>query len=206
MSTARALPPVPSVPTIPFALGRLYRFTVEQYERMTEVGILGAKDRVELLEGWIIAKMTQNPPHNAGVDYTQEALRSLLPPEWRVREQKAIRLADSEPEPDVAVVKGPPNRYARRHPVPADIGALIEVADTSLLDDRRRKIPLYARARIPVYWIVNLPESRVEVYTQPKAGKSPTYQHRQDYGIDDSVPVVIDGKELGRIPVRDLLP
>src|SRR5262249_15403505 len=78
-------------------------FTVEQYERMTELGLLTASDRVELLEGIIVDKMTQNPPHNAAIDFVRDQLAPLLPPEYRTREQKAVRLGSSEPEPDVVV-------------------------------------------------------------------------------------------------------
>src|SRR6266849_732076 len=84
-----------------------HQFTVEQYERMTEIGLLNSADRVELLEGIIVDKMTQNPPHNAAIDLLREQLEPLLPSEYRIREQKAVRLAGSEPEPDLAVVLGP---------------------------------------------------------------------------------------------------
>jgi Uma2 family endonuclease len=158
------------------------------------------------LEGWIVRKMTQNPPHATASGYAQAILRALLPPAWHVREQKPISTADSQPEPDLAVVQGSMGRYATRHPRPVDIALVIEVADTTLEEDRVRKGRLYARARIPVYWIINLVESQVEVYTDPKAGKSPAYQRRQDYGATDRVALIIAGKEIGRIAVRELLP
>jgi Uma2 family endonuclease len=173
---------------------------------MIETGVLGENDRVELLEGWIVAKMTHNPPHDLSLTLAQEGLQGLLPTGWMLRIQCAITTEDSEPEPDVAVVRGPARRYARFHPRRRDIGLLIEVAETSLAEDRVYKCPFYARARIPVYWIINLPESKVEVYTQPRAGKSPTYRQRRDYGAGESVPVVLDGREIGKLAVRDLLP
>lgn len=187
----------------------LHRFSVAEYERMTELGFLTESHRVELLNGCIVDnadRMTQNPPHNAGIDRTDAAITPLLTDDWYVREQKAIRLPTSEPEPDIAVVRGPRSRYDRAHPTPADIGLLVEVSDSSLLIDRETKGPIFARARIPVYWIVNLSAQHVEVYTEPRGGKSAGYRHRQDYGVDDSVPLVIEGRELGRIPVRSLLP
>src|SRR5215471_5476439 len=107
-----------------------HRFTVEQYERMTELGLLTAADRVELLEGIIVDKMTQHPPHSVAVDLAREHLEPLLPPDYRIRDQKPVRLAGSEPEPDLAVVLGPVKRYARRHPGPQDIALVVEVADT----------------------------------------------------------------------------
>jgi Uma2 family endonuclease len=185
---------------------RVHRFTVEQYERMGELGILTPDDRVELLEGWIVDKMTQHPPHAAAIDYVQDALRAVLPADWRLRDQKPVRITDSLPEPDVAVVRGPRERYTRRHPVPAHVALVIEVADTTLQQDREWKGPIYARARIPVYWVVNLPGMTLEVYTQPRAGKAPTYRQRQDYDPHETVPVVIAGREVARIPVRELFP
>jgi Uma2 family endonuclease len=184
----------------------VHRFTVKQYERMAELGLLTSSDRVELLEGVIVDKVTQNPPHNAAADLVRDHLEPLLPPDYRVREQKAVRLAGSEPEPDLAVVLGPAKRYARRHPGPQDIALVIEVADTSLADDRQRKGRVYARARLPVYWIVNLRDRIVEVYTDPKGGRAAGYTTRRDHGPEESVPVIIAGRKLGAIAVSELLP
>jgi Uma2 family endonuclease len=172
---------------------------------MIETGVLGADDRVELLEGWIVEKMTQNPPHAAALDCAQELLRAVLPPEWYLREQKPIVTSDSQPEPDLAVVRGPASRYRQRHPRPRDVVLVIEVADASLDDDRAYKGRLYALARIATYWIINLVEDQVEVYSQPKAGKTPGYRQRVDYGLDQSVPLTIGEKEVGSIAVRGLL-
>jgi Uma2 family endonuclease len=180
---------------------------VEQYERMAALGLLTSSDRVELLEGIIVDKMTQNPPHNAAIDLVRDQLEPLLPEDYRLREQKAVRLVGgSEPEPDLAVVLGPAKRYARRHPGPQDIFLVVEVADTSLADDRQRKGRIYARSRLAVYWIVNLQDGVVEVYTNPKGGKAPGYTTRRDYGRDESVPVIVAGKQLGTVPVSELLP
>lgn len=184
----------------------LHRFQVEQYEKMIEAGVLTSGDRVELIEGIVVQKMTQHPPHAAAIDYTLDALRPLLPEGWRLREQKPIKLSDSEPEPDLVVVRGPRQRYDARHPGPRDIALLIEVADTSLDGDRQDKGRMYARARIPVYWIINLNERQVEVYTEPKGGKSPAYRGRSDYRLDAKVPLVIEGNEVGQVSVGDLWP
>jgi Uma2 family endonuclease len=205
MSVAVKLPPELAAAELP-PPPRVHRFTVEQYERLGELGILTMQDRVEHLEGWIVDKMTQYPPHSSAIDLVQDALRGILPAGWLLRGQQPIRTSDSFPEPDVAVVRGPRERYFRRHPVPADVALVIEVADTSLDEDRGRKGRIYARARIPVYWIVNLLAFQIEVYTQPRAGKSPGYRQRQDYGTKDTVPVVIAGEELGRLAVSDVLP
>ena len=198
-----AIEKVKVAPTPPL---RAHRFTVEQYEQMGEIGVLTPNDRVELLEGWIVDKMTQTPPHNAVIDFVRASLETLLPQEWCVREQKAIRLTRSAPEPDLVVVQGPVSRYVRRHPTPEDIAIVIEVSDTTLTEDRTRKSRIYAQARIGEYWIVNLVESQLEVYTQPKGGKSAAYRDRQDYARQEAMPLVVAGRELGKIAVRDLFP
>ncbi len=183
----------------------LYRFTVEQYRRMSDTGVLTEDDRVELLEGWIIPKGTHPPPHDASISLTQAELAHRLPPDWILRIQSAINTDDSEPEPDIAVVRGTARRYARAHPKPRDIGMLVEVSESSLAEDRERKGRIYARARIPVYWVINLIDGILEIYTQPRGGRKPRHTQRRDYLPGDSVPLVLDGKEIARIPVRDLL-
>jgi hypothetical protein len=191
---------------IPIPSRSFYRFTVEQYHRMIEEGILNENDRVELLDGWITTKMTHNPPHDCCVELTQTQLLARLTADWIVRVQSAITMRGSEPEPDLLVARGPSRRYARAHPRSADIALLIEVAEATLEADRTEKGPLYARSRITDYWIINLVDSQIEVYTEPRGGKSPAYRLRKDYNIKDSVPLVICGRHLGDILVREMLP
>ncbi len=93
-----------------------------------------------------------------------------------------------------------------RNPSPSECVVVAEVADSSLRFDQTTKLELYAGAKVAVYWIVNLKDRRVEVYTQPKGGKNPTYKSHVDYGPDDAVPVVIAGKTVGTIAVKELLP
>jgi Uma2 family endonuclease len=200
-SAAVAAPPV-APPVAP----ALYRFTVEQYHRMGELGVLTENDRVELLEGWVVRKVTHNPPHDGTITRLNRRLMRLLPEAWLVRVQCTITTRDSEPEPDLAVVRGPEEAYFTRHPTAQDIALLIEVADASLDTDRGEKRRLYARARVREYWIVNIPEAQVEVYTQPRAGRAPAYRQQRVYRGDEAVPLVIDGQEIARLPARDLLP
>jgi Uma2 family endonuclease len=202
MATVAAVPsPALRLPTAP-----LHRLTVAQYHQMIAAGVLKEGEHVELLDGWLVEKMTHNPPHATAVDLAQTEIAACLPGGWRTRTQSAITLATSEPEPDIAVVRGPARRYFRSHPRPKDIAWLVEVAESTLFDDRNFKGPLYARARISVYWIINLIDYQVEVYSEPRAGRNASYQQRQDFGIRDSVPLMIDGREIGRIAVRKLLP
>jgi hypothetical protein len=198
---ARAAPPPSEL-----ILHRLQRFTVQQFLKMVDERVFPDYQKLELLEGLIVHKMVKHPPHSVACQLTRRFLDRIIPEGWHVRGQEPIAMPRSLPEPDLAVVQGDEQRYAARHPRPVDIALLIEVADTSLAEDRDFKGPLYARARIPFYWIINLPESSIEVYTEPRAGKQPHYQRRQDYGVKDTVPVVLEGHEIGRLAVRDLLP
>jgi hypothetical protein len=184
----------------------LYRLTVDQYHRMTQTGVLTAIDRVELLEGLLVAKVPHNPPHDGTLARLNRKLIRLLPDQWVVRVQSAITLSSSEPESDLAIVTGPDEIYFERHPTPQDVALLIEVADSSLLTDRRDKGRLYAAAKIVTFWIINLAAAQVEVYSRPKAGKSPDYRQRQTYGKDDTIPLILAGQEIAHLPIRQLLP
>lgn len=133
---------------------------------MVETGILGPDDRVELLEGEILEMSPEKSRHAAAVDLAAEVLRAAFGPGRTVRVQHPIALGDaSEPEPDLAVVEGSPRDYAHAHPTTAVL--VVEVSDTSLDYDRRRKAAAYARSGIAEYWIVNLVENRLEVHREP---------------------------------------
>ena len=186
---------------------QLYRLNVKQYHDMIRTGILMDGDPVELLEGLLVKKMAKNPPHCLSCGLTHDALQALLPTGWHLKTQGAVTTKDSEPEPDIAAVRGARRQYAQRHPGPKDVALSVEVSDTSLRRDRTKKKRIYARARVPVYWIINLADRQIEVYTDPTGPtKKPDYRQRQDYGPDDQVPVILDGQEVGRLVVRDLLP
>jgi Uma2 family endonuclease len=179
----------------------LRRFTVDEYHRLISSGGLSEDERVELLEGWIVSKMPHNPPHDGMIDLVVGELQVLLPADWFPRIQSAITTTDSEPEPDIAVVRGPRTRYRLRHPGPLEIGILVEVSESTLQQDRAYKAPLYGRAGVPVYWIINLPESRIEVYTEPWESGYQTVRH---YGTGELVPIILDGREIGSIAVASL--
>ncbi len=182
------------------------RFSVARYQRMIETGILTSEDKVELLENCVVLKMSKNPPHESTLQQMLRPLLRSLPPDWDLRIQAAVSLTDSQPEPDFTVVRGTAADYKHRHPGPGDIGIAIEVADTSLLRDQRDKTRIYARGGIPCYWIVNLIDRRVEVYTQPSgATPLPSYTSFQVYQPGDAIPFVLDGNIVGTIPVNALL-
>src|SRR5689334_3065062 len=97
------------------------RFTVAEYHQLLASGVLKSGDPYELLEGWIVAKMSRNSPHEATADKSEDAIRAALPSGWHLRGQKAITVSDSEPEPDIAIVIARTDRYVNGHPTPADI-------------------------------------------------------------------------------------
>ncbi len=174
---------------------------------MIEEGFFAADERFELLNGLIVHKMSRNPPHDSGINRARRRLEKLLPAGWMIRVQSAITTTDSEPEPDIAVVRGDDPDYEMRHPGPADIGLLIEVANTTLDDDRALKLQIYARALIQPYWILNLAQSKLEVYTDPTGpAEQPSYKNRRDLGSDDSVNLSLPGEPIHAIPVSDFFP
>lgn len=183
------------------------RFSVARYQRMIEAGILDANDQVELLEGYVVLKMPRDPEHDGTIDLVKAALGGLLPAGWFLRVQQAITGIDSQPEPDIAIVRGGPRTYLSRHPGPTDIGLIVEIANSSLVRDRQDKARIYAGAGIAVYWIVNLVDRRIEVYTQPSGPTAaPAYAACQYFQPGDAVPLVLDGTALGPVPAADLLP
>ena len=142
----------------------IHRFTVQQYHLLGETGVLTPEDRVELLEGWIVEKMNQKPAHGFAVRYLNNCLNSVLSGAWLVQCQLPITTDRSEPEPDLAVVRGVHTDYRERHPSGNDCELVIEVADTSVMKDRA-KASIYARSGVREYWIVNLIENQLEVYS-----------------------------------------
>ncbi len=180
----------------------LRQFSVVDYHKMIESGILTANDRVELLEGWIVNKMPQNTPHVSSVRRVMRFLCGLLSANWTLTCQGPISLADSEPEPDFTIARGEQGIYDRQRIKAADIGVLMEVGDCTLLADRRYKGALYAQAKIPDFWLINVVKRQVEVYTKPRAGK---YQKVVANSEKQSVPLVLDGEKIADIPVSELI-
>jgi Uma2 family endonuclease len=183
------------------------RFSVAEYHRLIEVGILKEGDRVELLEGFVIVKKEHTPPHDAAIQKGNKGWLRLLPPGWDVRVQSAVTLTESEPEPDFAIVRGNETAYLNCHPSAADVGLVVEVSDSTLPGDRHDKGRIYARVGIPRYWIVNLPDGLVEVYTAPSGPTAdPCYAHLQNYRPGDLIPLPLDGVVVAQVPAQDLIP
>ena len=147
-------------------------WTVEEYHRLIETGCLGEDEHVELIHGEIVRMAPMGSRHMATVTDTGEWFTRRTDASVIVRVQGPITMPDdSEPEPDIAIVRARADRYRSGHPRPGDVLLIIEVADTSLAYDRGGKGRLYARAGIIEYWLVDLIHSRIEVYRNPSRGK-----------------------------------
>lgn len=166
-----------STTTVPTLVMR--RFTVDEYYRMVEVGIIKADERVELLDGEIVKMSPIGPLHAAVVERLRELLSEKLRGQARVRSQNPVRLSNlSEPEPDIAVVQLRADYYASAHPTPAEILLLIEVSDTTLAKDKHVKLPLYAADSVPEVWIVDLDRQQIEQHYSPGGGQ---YRSKQTW-------------------------
>ena len=203
----RAVPAIlPAPPDEPLygGLAGLRRFTVTEYHAMIRAGVLAEGERVELLNGFVVTQMSRGPEHDTAVYVLTRRLVRAVPDGWQARSQLGTTLPDdNEPEPDVMIARGGEMAYAARQPGPADAALVIEVSDSSLRRDTREKLAIYAATGVPEYWVVNVPDRRVQVYTQP-AGDG--YAARQDYALGQSVPVTLDGQAVLAIPVADLFP
>ena len=183
------------------------RWTRLEYERLVELGVFRPGEKLELLDGQLVVREPQGSPHAAAIRGVLEVLRRTLGDTWQIDSQFPIALDDvSEPEPDVAVVPRDPRFYVDAHP--ANPVLVVEVAESSYRIDRQYKASLYARARVPEYWIVDLVRETVEVHRQPETSAEALYGWR--YG---DVQVLRVGATLSpliapdqQIPVGDLLP
>jgi Uma2 family endonuclease len=166
---------------------------------MVEAGVFTKADRLELIEGMLVEKVTKSNEHRLAVQLAFHAIMAALPPGWHATKEDPIRLParQSEPEPDVAVVRGAIVDYAAGPPGPGAVALVIEVAASSLAADRALAAT-YLGGGIPEYWLVNLAARALEVY---RAGEPV-----QVLGETDSVDLVLDGQVVSRIAVAELLP
>lgn len=185
-----------------------YRLTVRQFEKLIDAGVFPEGARVELLAGVLANKVTRHPPHDFVVNRLRTMLERLLSSRWLTREEKAVTLNRFwRPEPDIAVMRAPDDLYRKRAPTAKDLALLIEVSESSYATDRGLKWRGYAAAGVPCYWVVDLSKRVVEVYSNPAGrGEAARYRDSATYGPDAEVPVVIEGREIGGIAVKDILP
>lgn len=192
----------------------LVPLTVEQYHGMLEKGILRDGDPIELVEGLLVRKnraaagedeMTHGTRHALVVTRFLKVERALDPLGCHLRVQLPVTLSRvSEPEPDVAIVKGSIESFGDRHPGPGDVLVLIEVADSSLGYDRGSKLRVYASASIPVYLIVNIPEQQVECYEEPVSDQG-RYGRRSDYRTGETLSLPLIAGRMLPLAVDDVL-
>lgn len=180
------------------------RWTRAEYERLIEQGAFGPDERLELVNGEILAMTPQKSPHMTAVHLVNEALRQAWPPGAHVRLQGPLALEpDSEPEPDALVVAGTIRDYSAEHPKTALL--VVEVAETTLTYDRQTKRPLYARAGIPEYWIVNLVDRQLEVYREPEE-RDGRWDYRLVHKLTPSDSMSPLHAPMASIPIADLFP
>lgn len=203
MTTQEKVPAAVSTNPETVASGpRKRRFTVAEYYRMAEVGILRPEERVELIEGEIIVMPPIGPGHSGEVNRLNHRFSHPDNHRFIVHVQNPVQLGDgSELEPDVALLSYRDDYYGSAHPTPADVLLVIEVADSSLEYDRGVKAHLYGRAGVPETWVKNLPEDCIERFTEP--GPEGYSQHSVHHRGETLAPVSLPDLEL---PVDELLP
>lgn len=186
---------------------RTRRWTRLEYERLIEAGLFRPGERLELLAGHLVVREPQGSLHATAIGLVEDALRDCFGPGWVVRVQMPIALDDeSEPEPDVAVVRGARRDYELAHP--ARPALLVEVSGSSLDEDRGAKAGLYARAGVPDYWIVNLVSRSLEVRREPapSAAAALGWSYGVVIVLEPGASVSPLARPEARIQVADLLP
>lgn len=190
-----------------------WAISLEQYHDMIRSGVLPDCSPIELIDGFLMRKdrggkgnsMSVHPRHAMVVSLLPFLLALLENTSLVFRSQQPVTLPpDSEPEPDGAIVRGPLQRYSQRHPNADEIVAIMEVSDTSLTYDRNTKGRLYASAGVPFYWIVNLQENVIEVYTQPNRSEG-RYEQKEIYTVGQSAPLTLGEAGTIHVAVSELL-
>jgi Uma2 family endonuclease len=180
----------------------VFRWTKEQFLEAANAGWFA--DRKAELLGGIVYTMTANPPHMTATLNLEDLFDDLLPTtQWFIAREITVEVGSWMPIPDIAIVRGPRDLFKQRFPTHDEIALIAEVSDTTYALDRGRKYRRYARRRIPVYWIVDLNRSLVEVYSDPGHGR---YRRCETYSAADSLPVIIDAHLAGHFPVSSILP
>lgn len=188
------------------AAADVYRLSVAQFDKMVRDGTIGEDEPVELLNGVLIRTMPKNPSHRVALRKTIFALQATIPAGWHVAKEESLVVdPDSKWEPDAAVLRAALEFDASRDAAAADCCLVVEVSDASLARDRAETREGYARAGVPVYWIVDLVNGRVDVHgnLDPAAGH---YLDLASHRPGDAVPIVVDGREVGRVDAAELLP
>jgi Uma2 family endonuclease len=204
MATVTEAPPLAITETdAPFDI------TVDLFSRMVELGLIPRDRRVYLHDGRLYEKMAKTKSHGfVGAALTM-TLVPRLPAGWSLWPESTIVLGPtSAPLPDFAVIRGNPLDFGdpERYPESADVGLLIEVAVTSLRADLTTALEEYARASIPAYWVVDVPGRRILAHSEPHVvGGRGEYARVETYRPGQALPLVLEGREVARIPFGELL-
>jgi len=199
------LPPVAAAKT---GVKRV-RITRKMFGAMIEAGVIREGQRIQLIDGELFQMPAMNDPHWTVLNHLLNLLPTVLPKGWSQTGQSPVVTDEfGEPEPDIAIIRGTPaGRKAK--PTAADTAVVIEVSDTTIGFDRRKKLRAYAEAGIPEYWILNIAERVVEVRTapRPRAGDVHAgYAGLRTYRGDEKVPLRLDGQTIAELPVTELIP
>jgi Uma2 family endonuclease len=203
-------PPAPPLSTGPTPVAGdppPFRLSVDQYDAMTEAGILTEESKVEFVGGVLYLKTPKKGPHSIASRETFKAIDRVLTAGFFATREDPVRIPDhDEPEPDISVVRGQSRDYSTQ-PDASHVALVVEVSDATLAFDRGPKLLAYAFGAISVYWVLNLVAEQLEVYSDPSGPLDPVgYRRCQVLKPSDDVAVVIDGRELGRVRVSELLP
>ena len=185
-----------------------HRVTIERYRRLVESGVYRYGEPVFLWRGRLVEKMGKGRPHTFAVNTLTTLLVPLVPAGHYLQQEGPIAIGeDSVPEPDLTVIRGTRRDHLARDPTAQEVALIVEVADSSLRVDSGEVLEVYAAEAIPVYWLVNIPKRRVEVYRNPTGPEgTPGYRECRQYGPGEDIPVVLDGVEVGRVAVDEVLP
>ncbi len=181
-------------------------WTRDEYYRAAEQGVFDGQ-RVELIEGEIVAMPPQSPGHVSGILYVNDSLQTILPADCHIRQQAGLTISqESEPEPDFCIVKGTKADYVKAHPTTAML--VVEVAKTSLEFDKKLKPHLYAKANVPEYWVLDLVNRQLHVFRDPLADVAAPGGHRYDTSITVDADGTVSPLAMpdATIAVRELLP
>jgi Uma2 family endonuclease len=208
MATASLERPAVAVTFLPE--GEPYRMTAEEFFHAVEAGVFPPDRRLGLWEGQLYEKMAKKLAHAASSEMARLALSRVLPEGWSLWGENPILVDNiTAPLPDLTVVRGAPIDYFRRNSVPKapDIGLVVELADATLKRNLKETLAKYAASGLPAYWVVNLVDRRIECFTDPQpAAGTAAFARAERFGPGEEVPLVLDGREVARVPVNDLLP
>lgn len=193
------------VSTFPVPTESILKLSVAQYHGMIRAGILTEDDPVELINGYVIEKMPKNPRHRAATKLLRTVLEQLICEGYYVDSQEPITLSDSEPELDVMIIRGDTRDYLDHHPQAQDVALIVEVSDSTLSRDRPLKKSLYAHHGIPHYWILNLVDKQLEIFSQPEP-KTATYAVEQILQPEDKLQLSLTPNMPIAFPVKQVFP